>query len=98
MENARVWLSEVRGRSCEKHFHTIHSSFDYHSKATTRELLVFLVYAVVLQGVLIPTESYTTLHADASMMVAAGLADLVASIIPGVALVWRWIKSHSKLQ
>ena len=31
-------------------FHTIHSSFDYHSKATTRELLVFLVYAVVLQG------------------------------------------------
>ena len=47
-------------------FHTIHSSFDYHSKATTRELLVFLVYAVVLQGVLIPTESYTTLHADVS--------------------------------
>ena len=41
-------------------FHTIHSSFDYHSKATTRERLVFLVYAVVLQGVLIPTESYTT--------------------------------------
>ena len=54
-------------------FHTIHSSFDYHSKATTRELLVFLVYAVVLQGVLIPTESYTTLHADASMMAAAVL-------------------------
>ena len=79
-------------------FHTIHSSFDYHSKATIRELLVFLVYAVVLQGVLIPTESYTTLHADASMMAAAGLADLVVCIIPGVALVWRWIKSHSKLQ
>ena len=54
-------------------FHTIHSSFDYHSKATTRELLVFL-------------------------MAAAGLADLVSCIIPGVALVWRWIKSHSKLQ
>ena len=47
-------------------FHTIHSSFNYHSKATTRELLVFLVYAVVLQGVLIPTESYTTLHDGSS--------------------------------
>lgn len=86
------------GNANKSIFHTIHSSFDYHSKATTRELLVFLVYAVVLQGVLIPTESYTTLHADASMMAAAGLVDLMVCIIPGVALVWRWTKSHSKLQ
>ena len=79
-------------------FHTIHIIFDFHSNATTRDLLVYLFYFVFLHDVLIPTESYTTLHADASMMAAAGLADLMACIIPGVALVWRWIKSHSKLQ
>ena len=73
-------------------FHTIHSSFDYHGKATTRELVIFIIFTVLFQGALIPTESYTTPHADAGMMAAAGLADLVACVLPGVALVWGWVR------
>lgn len=76
----------------ESIFHTIHCSFDYQGKSTTRELITFLVFAVLLQGALIPTETYTTIHANLSMMLAAALTDLVACIIPGVALVWRWMK------
>lgn len=74
-------------------FHTIHCSFDYRSKATVRELVVFIIYAVLLQGVLIPTETYTTFHAHVSMLVATGLTDLVACILPGIALLCRWMKS-----
>ncbi len=70
----------------------IHRSFDYKGKATTRQLVTFLVFAIVFQGILIPTETYTTLHANISMMVAAALTDLVTCIIPGVALVARWMK------
>ena len=73
--------------------HTIHGSFDYHSKATTRELVIFIIFAIVLQGALIPTESYSTLHADASMLTAAALVDLETCIVPGIALLWRWV-SH----
>lgn len=79
-------------QAVESIFHTIHCSFDYNGKATTRELITFLVFAVLLQCVLIPTESYTTVHSNWSMMVAAGLTDLVACILPFVALVWRWMR------
>ncbi len=78
--------------TAESIFETIHRSFDYKSKATTRELVTFFVFFVLMQGVLIPTESYTTLHANISMMVAATLTDLVACVIPAVALVVRWQK------
>lgn len=73
-------------------FHTIHHSFDYKGKATTRELVTFIVFAVLMQAVLIPAESYTTLHANVSMMAAACLTDMVACILPGVALVARWMR------
>ena len=78
--------------TAESILETIHRSFDYKSKATTRELVTFLVFAVILQGILIPTETYTTLHANISMMVAAALTDLVTCVIPGVALVARWMR------
>mgnify|MGYP004521424973 CR=1 FL=1 len=83
-------IQKYASQAVESIFHTIHSSFDYKGTATTRELITFIVFAVLLQGVLIPTESYTTVHANWSMMIAAGLTDLVACIIPLVALVWRW--------
>ena len=73
-------------------FHTIHHSFDYQSKATTREVATFAIFVALLQVVLIPTETYTTIHANMSMMVAAGLTDLVACVLPGLALVIRWMK------
>lgn len=73
-------------------FHTIHHSFDYQGKATTRELLTFVIFVAFLQVVLIPTETYTTIHANVSMMVAAGLTDFVACVLPGIALVVRWMK------
>lgn len=85
-------IQKYATKAVESVFHTIHHSFDYKGKATTRELITFIVFAVLLQGVLIPTESYTTLHADLSMLIAAGLTDLVACIIPAIALVWRWLK------
>ena len=71
-------------------FHTVHHSFDYKSKATTRELITFIVFAVLMQAVLIPAESYTTIHANVSMMIAAGLTDMVACVLPGIALLARW--------
>lgn len=76
----------------ESIFDTIHRSFDYKGKSTTRELIIFSVFFVLMQAVLIPTESYTTLHANLSMMVAAAVTDLVACVIPAVALVVRWMK------
>lgn len=85
-------LQRYVSKSVESIFMTIHRSFDYHSKATTRELITFLVFAVLLQGALVPTETYTTAHANLSMMLAAVLTDLVVCVIPGVALIWRWMK------
>ena len=85
-------IQKYASLAVESIFHTIHRSFDYKGKATTRELITFMVFAVLLQGVLIPTESYTTVHANWSMMIAVGVTDLVACIIPVVALVWRWMK------
>lgn len=73
-------------------FHTIHHSFDYQGKATSRELVTFSIFVALLQVVLIPTEAYTTVHATMSMMVAAGLTDLVACVLPGIALVVRWMR------
>lgn len=81
-------LSEAIGNI----FHTIHHSFDYKGCATTRELITFLVFAVLMQVVLIPTETYTTDNANLSMLAAATLADVVACILPGIALVRRWMK------
>lgn len=85
-------IQKMLTTAIENVFHSIHHSFDYQGKATTGELVTFAIFAVLLQAVLIPTENYTTLHANVSMMVAAGLTDMAACILPGIALVVRWMK------
>lgn len=76
----------------ENVFHTIHHSFDYKGEATTHEVVTFAIFAVLMQAFLIPTETYTTVHANMSMMLAAGLTDMVACVLPALALVVRWIR------
>lgn len=85
-------VQKLLSEAIENIFHTIHQSFDYKSEATTREVITFSVFVVLMQVILIPTETYTTIHANVSMMVAAGLTDLVACVLPAIALVVRWMK------
>lgn len=98
LENNMGWnlpqfgFQKFVAETSESIFETIHHSFDYKGKSTTRELITFLVFFVLMQAVLIPTETYTTIHANLSMMAAAALTDLVACVIPAVALVVRWMK------
>lgn len=73
-------------------FHAIHHSFDYKGDATTREVVTFAIFVLLMQVVLVPVESYTTVHAHVSMMIAAGLTDMVACVLPGIALVVRWMR------
>ena len=73
-------------------FHAIHHSFDYKGSATNREVIIFAVFAVLMQFVLIPAETYTTLHANMSMVVAAVMTDMVTCILPGVALIARRVR------
>lgn len=87
-----IGIQKLLSDAIENIFHTIHHSFDYKGEATTRELITFAVFVLLLQAVLIPTESYTTCHANMSMMIAAGLTDLVACVLPGVALIVRWMR------
>lgn len=85
-------VQKLLSEAIENIFHTIHQSFDYKGEATTREVITFSVFVVLMQVILIPTETYTTVHANISMMVAAGLTDIVACVLPAIALVVRWMK------
>ena len=85
-------IQKMLSEAIDNIFHTIHRSFDYKGEATTRELITFLLFAVLMQVVLIPTETYYTDNANLSMFAAAILADLVACILPGIALVRRWMR------
>lgn len=85
-------LQKFVSQTSESIFDTIHRSFDYKSKATTRELVTFLVFAAVLQLALIPTETYTTVHANLSMQFAAALTDLMVCVLPAIALIVRWMR------
>ena len=85
-------IQKLLSGAIENVFHTIHHSFDYKGEATTREVVTFAIFAVLMQAVLIPTETYTTVHANMSMMLAAGLTDMVACVLPALALVVRWIR------
>lgn len=85
-------VQKLLSEAIENIFHTIHQSFDYKGEATTREVITFSVFVVLMQVILIPTEAYTTVHANISMMVAAGLTDIVACVLPAIALVVRWMK------
>lgn len=73
-------------------FHAIHHSFDYKGAATNREVFIFAVFTILMQFVLIPVETYTTLHANMSMVVAAVMTDMVTCILPGIALIARWLR------
>lgn len=85
-------IQKLLSDAIENVFHTIHHSFDYKGEATTREVVTFAIFAVLMQMVLIPTETYTTLHANVSMLLAASLTDMVACVLPGIALVVRWMR------
>ena len=86
-------IQKLLSEAIEDVFHTIHLSFDYKGGATTREVVTFSVFVVLMKVILIPTETYTTIHANISMMVAAGLTDVVACVLPVISLVTRWMRS-----
>ena len=85
-------LQKFVSQTSESIFDTIHHSFDYQSKSTTRELITFLIFIAVLQLALIPTETYTTIHANMSMLFAAALTDLMVCVLPAIALFVRWMR------
>ena len=88
--NCEWGFQKFASQAVESVLLTLHRSFDYTSKASSRELLTFFVFSLLLQGVLIPVEGYPALRADIAMLTAAGVTDLVVCILPFVALVWRW--------
>lgn len=73
--------------------HAMHHSFDYKGVATTREVIIFAVFTILMQVILVPAETYTTFHANISMVIAAALTDVVTCILPAIALITRWMRS-----
>ncbi len=87
--------------NCWQHFcegivksviHTIKHSFDLKEKASIRELIIFFIFGWLIQFILIPTETYTTLRASIGMYTASFLTDLLVFIIPFISLCIRFFK------
>lgn len=85
-------IQKILSNSVVSILHAIHHSFDYKGVATTREVITFAVFAILMQFILVPAETYTTLHANISMIIAAVLTDVVTCILPAIALITRWMR------
>lgn len=74
--------------------HAIRHSWDYRGKASVREVVVFGLFFILAQAVLIPMETYTTPRAQYSMVAASLLTDTALCIMPAVALLVRWFRKN----
>jgi hypothetical protein len=74
--------------------HTLNHSLDFKSDASARELVIFLLFSIAVQFVLIPEEGYPTLLATISIYTFGILCDVLIVAIPMVALCVRLIRKR----
>lgn len=76
--------------------HTLNHSLDFKSKASVRELVIFLIFGAVLLGIFIPTEAYPTLLATISIYAIGIFCALLVFVIPMIALCIRLLRGKDK--